>query len=94
MTRLWIILVLFAFPGNAQMPACMERSAVLAHLSNEWSEKPIAIGIANNGWVFEVLAAPRGKTWTIITTMPSGLTCMRAAGEDWQSIKPVRGEGT
>jgi hypothetical protein len=35
--------------------------------------------------VFEVLASPSGS-FTIILTQPNGLSCVMAAGENWENL--------
>jgi hypothetical protein len=70
----------------AQQPACTKRSDILSHLANKYSEAPVAIGLANNGGVLEVLSSQSGKSWTIILTMPNGTACMIAAGENWEAV--------
>ena len=69
--------------------SCASRADVLGHLSHKFSEAPVAIGLANNGGVIEVLSSNRGETWTIIITMPDGETCMVAAGEGWDQLPQV-----
>ena len=71
-------LLFTASPVRAQMAiappnACTERSDVLSHLSDKYSEAPVAMGIANNGGVIEILSSQAGKSWTIILTMPNGV---------------------
>ena len=46
----------------------------------------VAMGIAANGGLIEVLSSTEGSTFTIIVTMPEGETCMVAAGESWESL--------
>jgi hypothetical protein len=65
---------------------CGQRATVLDYLSAKYSEKPIAMGIAANGGLIEVLTSNDGTTFTIIVTMPEGETCMVAAGEGWESL--------
>ena len=72
--------------ASAQQPACTKRSDIISHLAQKYSETPAAIGLANNGGVLEVLVAPKGKSWTIIITMPNGIACMVAAGENWETL--------
>jgi len=84
-----IFLVLPAAVG-AQM-LCQERDQVLAKLAAGYHEAPVAMGLASNGALIEVLtsAAPgadEGKTWTIIVTQPNGISCVFATGESWQDI--------
>ena len=70
----------------AQQPLCTERSEVVNQLSSQYSEATVAMGIANNGGVVEILSSQRGTSWTIILTMPNGVSCMIAAGENWESL--------
>jgi hypothetical protein len=65
---------------------CGQRTTVLDYLSAKFSEKPIAMGIAANGGLIEVLTSKEGSTFTIIVTMPEGETCMVAAGEGWENL--------
>lgn len=86
----------FAFlePAYAQQtPACAERTAILKHLAEKYTETPVALGLANNGGVLETLVSKGGDSWTIIITMPNGATCMVAAGENWEKIPRVPSGG-
>lgn len=65
---------------------CGERKIVLKYLSKKYSEQPIAMGLAANGGLIEVLTSRKGLTFTIIVTMPEGDTCMVAAGEGWEDL--------
>ena len=80
-----------SLPATAQQqqPACAQRTDVLKHLSAKYTEAPVALGLANNGGVIEVLSSKTGSSWTIIITMPNGPTCMVAAGENWEKIPHV-----
>ncbi len=69
---------------------CTERSEVLGHLATKYSEAPVAMGLANNGGVIEVLSSD--TSWTIIITMPNGVSCMLAAGESWESLPVINKE--
>ena len=82
----------FFFPtalGSAETQSdsnCGQRTTVIDYLSSKYSEKPIAMGIAANGGLVEVLTSTEGTTFTIIVTMPEGETCMVAAGEGWENL--------
>lgn len=65
---------------------CGQRTTVLDYLSAKYAEKPVAMGVAANGGLIEVLTSNEGSTFTIIVTMPEGETCMVAAGESWESL--------
>ncbi len=76
--------------GAKADPACGHRKDVLKELSERYKEAPVALGVASNGGLLEVLSSNGGATWTIIVTSPDGVSCLVAAGEDWQPTKPVR----
>jgi hypothetical protein len=80
--------VLAASPAFAQQAAqCAERPVVLKTLAEKFQEKPVGMGLASNGGIIEVLSqGDAGKTWTILITMPNGMTCLVAAGENWEPI--------
>ncbi len=84
------LLLIPGLPSNAlpmeTQKQCEQRRTVLQYLSNEYSEKPVAMGVAENGGLIEVLSSQKGSTFTIIVTSPEGETCMVAAGEDWQGL--------
>lgn len=84
---LGVLLVgLGAVPATAQAEMlCGERAKVVAGLEKGYEETPTSMGLASNGAVVEVLASPSG-TFTIIITQPNGLTCLMAAGEDWEDL--------
>ena len=91
MSRFWrwipALSVIFVTTGTlAQQPLCTERSEVVNELSSQYGEVPVAMGIANNGGVVEILSSQSGTSWTIILTMPNGVTCMISAGENWESL--------
>ena len=82
--------MLFAIPAVAeQQPFCSERDNVIKRLASEYSEVPVAMGLANNGGVIEVLAGKEGETWTILVTMPNGVACLIAAGQHWEAIQSL-----
>ncbi len=82
---------LFALPAQAQQavaqpnPTCDARDKVLSALSGRYFEQPTSMGLAANGSMVEVLVSEKG-TWTIISTMPNGLSCLIAAGEYWEKV--------
>ena len=79
--------LLLASPAAGQQLQCSQRALVLTTLSDKYSEKPVAMGLASNGGVLEVLSNGEGSTWTIIVTMPNGTSCMVAAGENWEQVQ-------
>ncbi|OHC74867.1 MAG: hypothetical protein A3G18_10350 [Rhodospirillales bacterium RIFCSPLOWO2_12_FULL_58_28] len=71
-------------PAQAQT-ACGERSDALFRLEKDFSEAPVAMGLASNGSVIEVFASKAG-TFTIIMTRPDGVSCLMLSGENWEEL--------
>ncbi len=65
------------------------RSGFVRHLAETYAEKPIAIGVDDNGSVTELLESNAGNSWTIVTTTPDGMACHVAAGENWRLLRYV-----
>ncbi len=74
----------FSPPAQAQ-DLFGERRAVVANMEKTYSEAPVSIGLASSGAVIEVLASLSGS-FTIILTQPNGLSCVMAAGENWENL--------
>lgn len=68
--------------------ACGKREDMLGHLSGKYHEEPVAMGLATNGSLVEILASTAGDSFTIVYTTPEGLTCMMAAGNNWEILPP------
>ena len=71
---------------------CLLRDDALRILKDKYSEDPVAVGLANNGGLLEILASKDGATWTILVTAPGGSTCMVSAGENWRLV-PLAPDG-
>lgn len=78
--------MLWPTPAQAQV-GCAPRDKVLSHLAKKYGEAPVAVGVTNQGGLVEVLTTADGDTWTIIVTLPDGMSCMVAAGEGWRNLK-------
>lgn len=88
--------------GAASPPAaaCAERGKALDHLARKYGEAAVARGLASNGGLVELLTAADGETWSLLITLPDGVTCLIAAGESWERLKrpgpvtprPIRSE--
>lgn len=85
-----LVIASVALPARAQtQPTCIKRADLLRQLASKFSEKPIAAGIADNGMLLEVYASLKGETWTVAMTLPNGVTCLVASGQEWQMIPVV-----
>ncbi len=94
MIEMWKTLVLgaaFVLASSSAFaaPQCNSRGKVLELLSKKYSEAPVAVGVTNNGGLFEVISTGDGNTWSMIITSPQGMSCLVAAGEGWRLIERI-----
>ena len=81
-----IYLSLNAVPASAQTaPICGERAEVIQELSDNFSEKPISMGLTSEGAILEVFAS-KDRTFSVIVTMPTGMSCLIASGGNWENL--------
>jgi hypothetical protein len=81
------IMVLAAAQARAEGAAnCAPRAVVLERLQEGYGETRQSIGLASQGTVVEVFAALRTGTWTITVTLPSGLACLVASGQAFETL--------
>jgi len=87
-------LTLFAPAASAQ-PVCGSHNSVATNLEKSYSEAPVSMGMTLDGGVVEVYSSPSEGTWTMVITQPTGLSCLIAAGKDWENLpKPEMISGT
>lgn len=67
-------------------PQCAAHDVVAQHLSDEFAETSRSIGLSTNNTVMELFASDQTGTWTLIVTLPNGLTCLMAAGDNFETV--------
>lgn len=75
--------------GRASPTQCSAHDTVAAELARQFSEQPHAIGLAQDATVMELYASDKG-TWTLTVTLPNGMTCLVAAGDNFETVDPTR----
>lgn len=65
---------------------CAPRAAVVERLAEGYGESRQSMGIGANNSVVEVFASEETGTWTITVTTPSGLTCLVASGQSFETL--------
>ncbi len=65
---------------------CAERDVVVERLSSKYGETRQSIGLGTNNTMVEVFASTQSGSWTIIATMPSGVSCIVAAGQAFETL--------
>jgi len=86
------ILALAAQQVSAQGGNCAPREVVLEMLGERYGETRQSIGLGAQGQVMELFASETSGSWTIALTLPSGLTCLMAAGEAYERLAEVKGD--
>ena len=85
------LMVLAAQQISAQTQAqgnrnCAPRPVVLERLADGFGETRQSIGLGTQGTVVEVFASDETGTWTITVTMPTGVTCLIASGQSFETL--------
>jgi hypothetical protein len=70
----------------SQQANCGQRSQVIERLESKYGETRRSIGLAANNGVVEIYASAASGTWTIIMTLPNGMTCLVAAGNAFEPV--------
>ena len=65
---------------------CAPRAIVVDRLAEAFGESRQSIGMGPQGRVFEVFASLETRTWTIVITLPSGVTCLVASGDAFEIL--------
>ena len=69
-----------------------DRNVVVDQLAKSYAETPRALGITADGAVLELFTAGDGETWTIVVTLPNGMSRIVATGENWMQ-RPLLARG-
>jgi len=72
-------------PSATAQEVCLRHGALTNHLEKAFAEQTASSGLGARGMLSEVFVSPRG-TWTVVATTPSGVSCIRAAGNSWVSV--------
>lgn len=72
--------------AQAQSNQCAARDQVVERLGEKYGETRQSIGLGANNGVVEVFASDETGTWTIIITMPTGVACLVASGQAYETL--------
>jgi D-aminopeptidase len=64
---------------------CGMHDGVAKGLAAKYKETRRIMGVLNAAAVMEIFMSPQG-TWTVLVTDTNGMSCVIAAGQDWQEI--------
>lgn len=78
-----------ALNSAAAQPVCLARAALLHQLQMDFGERLLWQGrlpppeADSEAPVLEIFVSPGGGTWTLVHSLPNGLSCFVAAGQRW-----------
>ncbi|QFT94947.1 hypothetical protein FIU86_19010 [Roseovarius sp. THAF9] len=70
---------------------CADRETVVERLAVHYDEQPTAAGLQtteDKQALVEVWSSRETGTFTVMMTMPDGMTCIVATGTDWHQAAP------
>jgi len=70
---------------GVRMP-CHDAGEIAKQLSAKYKEAPVAMGLQSNGNLLQIYASDKKNTWTVVSTTPTGKSCIVAAGKRWESL--------
>ncbi|WP_259780543.1 hypothetical protein [Aestuariispira ectoiniformans] len=65
---------------------CGPHEEIVKRLEKNYKEARAGFGLAGNGTLVELFVSQDKRTWTFMYTRPDGITCLMAAGGDWEKI--------
>ena len=66
--------------------SCADRAIVIERLADRYGESRQSIGLGENNAVVEVFASLETGTWTITVTVATGMMCIVAAGQSFETL--------
>ncbi len=86
------VLAAFFLPGTAHAPPfCSATNPMIELLAGRYGERPVGVGVTAGGELLQLLVRPDFRSWTILLMRPDGVSCLLAAGHDWQARDQLRG---
>ena len=77
--------------NSVRMP-CHKAEEIAKQLTARYSEAPVAFGLQSNGTLLQVYASQEKGTWTVVSTTPTGLSCIVAAGKTWETLPRIKSD--
>lgn len=77
---------LAAQQANGGNLPCHNATEIAKQLNSKYDEAPVAFGVQSNGNLLQVYASKDQGTWTVVSTTPTGVSCIVAAGKRWESL--------
>lgn len=72
--------------GFKSFEACSGNDQLQAMLKNNWNEFEQHVGLTRDGHLVTVYHSYGGRTWTLVTTTKTGVSCAVATGSNWTTL--------
>jgi len=89
-----LLIAATVFVQPAYAANCAMRDVVVDRLESQYSERLTAGGLQTAQSIVEVWTSEKTGTFTVITTHPSGLSCIVATGTHWYVDETAKPAGT
>ncbi len=81
------LMAVFLCVQPASAAVCSQRDKFKAFLETKYGEKAHAFGKISGTAVMELYVSKSG-TWTVLMTRANGVSCLIAAGNNFEQLKP------
>jgi hypothetical protein len=75
-----------AVPSGPNPAACGPMHSLAKYLKDRYDEAPNSFGLQSNGNLLQVYSSEEKGTWTMVSTTPTGVSCIVAEGKRWESL--------
>ncbi|QFT98008.1 hypothetical protein FIU85_11880 [Roseovarius sp. THAF8] len=91
LTAVWAASGAIVIGAPAIAAQCADRETVVERLAAHYDEQPTAAGLQtedDSQALVEIWSSQNTGTFTVMMTMPDGMTCIVASGTDWHQKEP------
>jgi hypothetical protein len=78
-----LVVATFALTPPATAGHCGRHEEPTRYLAENYFERRQGAGLTRDGTLFEIFISEKG-TWTVLISLPTGVSCMVLDGTDWQ----------
>jgi hypothetical protein len=78
-----------SFASAQAETACANHDKLVTMLENKYGEQQTGYGVVGARAVLEVFVSEK-HTFTVISTYPNGVSCVVAAGDNWEAVEPKK----
>lgn len=70
-------------PALAESLPCGKAQEVERLLGERYGERRVSSGLGDDGRLLQIYASPESRSWTLVHTTATGISCVLAAGWEW-----------